>query len=70
MESGYGNSTMRNIALLILAVGLGSTLPDLDHILPPYARSWGHSVYVPLALLGFLAIAYIGRCLRTRILGR
>lgn len=61
---------VRVFTLLLGVVVAGSVMPDLDHILPPYARSWGHNPILPCAVLLGVALAYSGRHLLARFLGR
>lgn len=63
------DNKMRVVTLFMGIIIVGSTLSDLDHILPPFKRSWGHNPWIVLAifLLG-LGIAYFSRLFRTRIL--
>ena len=37
---------------LALAIAAGSILPDLDHILPPFHRAWGHGNPAIIMALG------------------
>ena len=67
------HSKMRTIARtlgIILVITAGSVLPDLDHILPPYKRSWGHDWRIPCLILLIVALAFIGRLVITWILRR
>jgi hypothetical protein len=59
---------VRVMAWLIFTVLAGATLPDLDHILPPYQRSWGHDYLIPCIVLAVLVIAYISRLVKSRFL--
>ena len=59
-----------NFALGVLVIGAGATLGDLDHILPPYTRAWGHMAVIPGAILFSLALTHICGLFRTRILRR
>ena len=59
--------------ILASAVVAGSLIPDLDHVFRShfanaYGKGWGHNIYVPLAVLGIVAAAYLGRRLQTRLL--
>lgn len=49
--------------------GVGSVAPDLDHILPPFQRSWGCEGIVPLVLLFLcLVVAPGSRLSRNEVL--
>ncbi len=58
---------VRAFALGVLVIGAGATLGDLDHI-THQARSWGHLPIIPGAILLGLAVTYLGRLFRARIL--
>lgn len=60
--------TLRVPTLFVGAVVFGSIIGDLDHILPPQTRSWGHTYLVPGIILFVVVIAYIGRRIRVRVL--
>ena len=62
------HSKVRVSSLFVGVVVIGSTLPDLDHILPPFTRSWGHDFRLPLIILAVLVVAYMGRFIRVRVL--
>ncbi len=53
---------------LIVSIAFGSIIPDLDHILPPFKRSWGHTWAVPCLILFVVVAAYLGRLLKSRFL--
>ena len=52
---------MRTLAFLVGAVVAGSTLPDIDHLFPPYQRTFGHIAAVPVAILSCLALSSVCR---------
>ena len=57
---------MRGFACFIFAIGLGSTLGDIDHILPPFQRSWGHNIWILLVVsIVILVVTYLSRQIRT-----
>ena len=63
------DSKKRTLALGVLIIGAGATLPDIDHILPPHTRSWGHNSLLVLAVfLLVVGIAYLGRLAWIRFL--
>ena len=55
---------------LIVSIAFGSIIPDLDHIFPPFKRSWGHTWIVPCAILLVVVAAYLCRLLKIGILRR
>ena len=59
---------VRNIALFVLPVIAGATFPDIDHLFEGQARTWGHDWHYPCFILAIVAIAYIGRWIKTRVL--
>ena len=59
--------SLRVLTFGLGAVVAGSVLPDLDHILPPFQRSWGHTWIVPCLILFGLAIASISRLLAGQV---
>ena len=60
-------SKMFILACLVGAIVVGSVLPDIDHILPPYTRSWGHNLMYPALLTG-LVLTYLCGCIIIRLL--
>ena len=62
------HSKVRVSSLFVGVVVIGSTLSDLDHILSPFIRSWGHDFRLPCLILAIVAIAYISRYARARVL--
>ena len=58
---------VRVFTLLLGVVVAGSVMPDLDHILPPFQRSWGHVWFVPCLILLGMAVASISRLLAGQV---
>ncbi len=50
-------SRIRFFAYTMGAIVVGSLLTDLDHILPPFQRSWSDNYYFPVILGCCLGIA-------------
>jgi hypothetical protein len=61
-------SKVRTLALFVFPVGAGATLPDIDHILPPYKRAWGHIWIMPCLILFIVVVAFISGWVKIRIL--
>jgi len=51
---------MRTLTYSLVAIILGAVIADLDHILPPFQRSWGHEGIVPLVLLFLCLVVALG----------
>ena len=64
------DSKKRAYALGVLVIGAASTLGDLDHILPPYERSWGHMAVIPGVILLVLAVTHFGGWIKSWLLRR
>lgn len=50
----------------LLGITIGAILPDIDHLLPPFHRSWGHDPILPLCLLGLLLLVVAAAHIRRR----
>ncbi len=61
-------SRIRFFAYTMGAIVVGSLLTDLDHILPPFQRSWSDNYYFPVILGCCLGIACLGRPEKLKII--
>jgi protein-S-isoprenylcysteine O-methyltransferase Ste14 len=62
------SNKVRNFTFFVGAVVVGSTMPDIDHLFPPYKRTWGHLWFVPCVILLCVVVTYFGRQIKSRIL--
>ena len=52
-------SPIRFLVFSLGSVVVGSLVTDIDHILPPFHRSWSDNYYFPVILGVCLGIAYL-----------